>query len=151
MTLLKINAQDRRWFARWLRGNLICVFVAGCLLLLLHVELTVPVVRMKQAHAGPSVTPQVGVSVLPKGWRRTSNGWEHVSHWRNPASLPLGELVVSQRQREPVLIQKILRSLREVPPLAFAMLQLTAIAAIVWVAEEQKKTRSEISGRVSKQ
>jgi hypothetical protein len=139
MTLININPQDRRWIARWLRSNLVCVFVAGCLLLVLRVESTVPVIRMKQANADSVVRSEEGISVPPQGWRRTANGWEHVSGWQQLASRPLGELVLNQRRREPVWIQTALRTLRQLPPLTFALLQLTAIAAIVWVAEARKK------------
>ena len=139
MTLININSEDRRWLKRWLRSNLVCVAVAGCLLVALRGESNVPVIRMTQANAESIVHTDAGISVLPQGWRRTANGWEHVSRWQNPASLPLGELVLNQQQREPAWMKAVLRTLRMLPPLAFALMQLTAIAMIVWVAEARKK------------
>ena len=38
--------------------------------------------------------------VPPQGWRRTRDGWEHVSTWR-PLGRPLGEIVMEQEAREP--------------------------------------------------
>lgn len=139
MSLININSQDRRWLKRWLRSNLICVAVASCLLIALRGESNVPVVRMAQAHADPIVRTDQGISVPPQGWRRTANGWEHVSGWRTPAALPLGELVTIQQRREPAWMQSAMRTLRELPPLAFAFLQLTCIAAIVLSAEARKE------------
>jgi len=90
-----------------------------------------------------------GISVAPQGWRRTSNGWELASRWRLPSSLTLGELILIQRDREPVWIRSSLKWLRELPPLTFAMFQLTAIAAILCGAALRKKTQPNIFGRVS--
>ncbi len=70
------------------------------------------------------------VSVAPTGWRRTANGWENVATWTKP-SRPLREIVAMQHEREPQWMRSTLAGVRGLPPLAFAMLQITAIAAIV--------------------
>jgi len=155
MTFLKIDKKDRRWLAGWLRGNLICLLVAGSLLVALRVESTIPVIRVTQARGEHSsgmddrLSTGKGISVAPLGWRRTSNGWEQASRWRLPQSQPLGELILMQKEREPLWVRACLEWLRELPPLTFALFQLSAIATILWGATMRKKTRSKISGRVS--
>lgn len=83
-------------------------------------------------------------AVAPEGWRLTATGWEDVSTW--PA-LPrsLGEIVLSQEKNEPAWLQFTLAKVRGIPPLVFALLQLTAIAAIVNSAKssEQPPRRPE--------
>jgi hypothetical protein len=148
MKQFNLSAQDRNWLSTWMRNNLVCAVGVACLLVGLQMGSTVPLVQMKQASADPIATATDGISVPPHGWRRTINGWEHVSAWRSPSSRPLGEIVSIQRQREPAWLQQSLRRLRELPPLIFALFQLTAIAAIIWVADAHKKTRPEISNRV---
>ena len=140
MTLFNIESKDRQWLTRWLFSNLVCVTVLGCLLVLLRFESTTPVIPMTQATADTlTAVTEVG-SIPPQGWRRTANGWEHTSHWRSRSSRPLAELILIQRDREPAWAQKGLHVLRELPPLTYAMFQLTAIAAIVWVAESRTRT-----------
>lgn len=142
---------------RWLRNNLVCCLGIASLLALLQIESATPIVRMQRAAAdqAPAALPTTsastlesnGISVLPHGWRRTANGWEHVSSWQRATSRPLAELVLIQCRREPAWVQQALKLLREISPVTFAMLQLTLISAIIWVADTHKKTRPEFSGR----
>lgn len=84
------------------------------------------------------------VPVAPEGWRRTIDGWEHVSTWL-PIARPLGEIVLEQEAREPIWVRAGLAKVRRVPPLAFAMLQIAAISAIVGIARtEQRKDPKQI-------
>ncbi len=76
--------------------------------------------------------------VPPQGWRRTDRGWEHVSTWRK-IGRPLAEIVMDQQKREPGWVNSGLASIRELPPLAFAMLQITAISAIFWLAGRDRR------------
>jgi hypothetical protein len=76
--------------------------------------------------------------VAPEGWRRTSEGWEHVSTWQ-PIARPLGEIVMEQKAREPIWIRAGLAKVRDVPPLAFALLQIAAISAIVGLSRTERR------------
>ena len=77
-------------------------------------------------------------SVPPKGWRRTDRGWENVATWR-PIARPLGEIVMRQEAREPNWMKSAMAKVRQVPPLAFAMLQIAAISAIVGVSRRERR------------
>ena len=136
MKLCHIHPDDVRWLKRWLRSNLICVSIAACILLLMRVETIVPTLRPLQADT-PSVGSQPAVAVIPHGWRRTRDGWEDSSTWVSRAQ-PLGEIIRSQQQREPALMQRILATVCAVPPLLYALAQVLAIAAIVrWTRRDR--------------
>jgi len=76
--------------------------------------------------------------VAPTGWRRTQHGWEDVSTWPTKApSLP--EIVMRQELQESAWIRDSLQTLRRVPPLVFAMLQLAAVAVIIGRAQQARQ------------
>jgi hypothetical protein len=82
--------------------------------------------------------------VLPHGWRRTDQGWEDVSKWRTSAR-PLAEIIVQQEARESASVQSALASLHGIPPLAFALLQIAAVAGIVAVSRNEHAERTRPS------
>ena len=165
MKLFKLHHDDARWLCRWMRNNLIGVLAILCFLVAIRNESPVPFAAMSHVQADQSLTlqsadlpPEVGAAmppetelvlldarrpnpVAPEGWRRTDQGWEHVSTWR-PMPRPLDEIIETQVQQESVWIRFILARLRRVPPLMFALIQITAVAAIVNVARK----RCEIAG-----
>ncbi|WP_146533616.1 hypothetical protein [Rubripirellula reticaptiva] len=140
MKLFYVHPDDARWLARWLRGNLCgCLIVAGLLCLIgsdtpnqADRSFIKSVVAMAPAEESPRV-----VSHVPEGWRRTVNGWEHTSTW-GPVTRQLSEWIESQQAREPLWAQRLLASLRDTPPLIFAMCQITAITAVVVFTQRQE-------------
>lgn len=162
MKFLDLHQDDAKWLRRWMRSNLVCVLGISCFLVALRDQTSLPFVSLGQLQADQlvAVRDETGVPtgdksstlppetelvlldkrrpnpVAPTGWRRTAQGWEDVSTWR-PAPRPLGEIIATQVDREPVWAREILGRLRGVPPLMFAMVQITAIAAIVRFAKNR--------------
>jgi hypothetical protein len=94
----------------------------------------------------PTAVAPYPKAVAPNGWRRTSHGWEHASSWPlQPRQL--GEIIRQQEDREPAWIQLALANLRDVPPLAFALIQIGAIVAILQV-EKRRGIKSDRSAEV---
>ena len=95
----------------------------------------------------PSVVGSA-TAVKPTGWRRTRNGWENTATWRTSLA-SLGEIVRQQQEREPGWFKKLLASVRSIPPWGVALLQLTAVVAILiferWAAahRSQQAIRTE--------
>ena len=75
-------------------------------------------------------------AVTPRGWRRTKNGWEHTSSWRPQRSL--SDFLNVEQQREQFWIHHFFNGVRNVPPLAYACLQIAAISAICWISQVSK-------------
>lgn len=163
MKFFNLHSDDARWLSRWVRSNLVCVLAIICFLIAIRNETPVPFVSISQVQADQSVAlrsadlppedlgtalpPETKLVLLgsrrpnpvaPEGWRRTDQGWEHVSTWR-PIPRPLDEIIATQVDREPAWIRNILDRLRSVPPLMFALIQVTAIAAIVNVAGNKNR------------
>jgi hypothetical protein len=152
MNFFYVHPDDARRLRSWLFSNLLCFVAIVCFLLAIRFETSVPVAAMNQgarddqaelATVLPPNTEGVLLSsrsrsaVAPEGWRRTDQGWEDVSTW--PAlQRPLGEIIRHQEEREPAWIQFVLATLRDVPPLAFALLQVSMVAAIVILAKRRK-------------
>ncbi|MGB7324853.1 MAG: hypothetical protein WBD31_08265 [Rubripirellula sp.] len=152
MKLFYVHPDDARWLARWLRGNLCgCVVVAGLLSLIgsdapIQADRTFiqSVSATAPADVPPADVPPVDVapgvvSHLPEGWRRTDNGWEHTSTW-TPVTRHLSEWIESQQAREPLWAQRLLASLRDTPPLIYAMCQITAITAVVVLTQRREES-----------
>jgi len=74
-------------------------------------------------------------SVPPSGWRRTNRGWEHTSNWTTPNHInpnrSISELIAMQQANEPVWLQGVLRTVRRIPPLAIAGIQVTLVAILM--------------------
>lgn len=148
--------KEIRWFRRWLKGQL--AFAAMVLMFVVLVRAQSPQIPDSVNDLEHQASAQTGSSrvetrdatskelppeteliylhrspanpVAPTGWRRTQNGWEDVSTW--PAMAPsLPEIVMRQELQESAWLRDSLRTLRRVPPLVFAMLQLAAVAVIV--------------------
>lgn len=77
---------------------------------------------------------------LPQGWRRTTDGWQHTSDWW-ASGKSINTLIEEQQAREPQWIQRTLERLRRTPPLTFAMMQLTVIAAVVVLTAKSAVTK----------
>jgi hypothetical protein len=82
--------------------------------------------------------------VAPQGWRRTDRGWENASSWRL-AARSLAEIVKAQESREPMWMNRLLAGLRGVPPLAYAFLQIAAIAGIIAISRRAKPKSHDAS------
>ncbi len=84
-------------------------------------------------------------AVIPEGWRRTKYGWEHTSTWTSLfANASINELIAIQRHREPAWIRYGFAKLRAIPPLMVAVLQITAIAVIVNIAENHRRCKAKV-------
>ncbi len=152
MRFFHIHPHDSQWLRRWLRAQAFCVVVLVCVLLAMRASTPErlkgePEANRIQANSVALEQMSRPISVAPEGWRRTRNGWEHVSTWRSVATRPLAEIIESQRQAEPAWIQAGLLKIREVPPLMFALIQITSIAVIVNVLREEKVSPKPLLSR----
>ena len=73
------------------------------------------------------------------------NGWENTSSWRL-ATRSLAEIVIAQQSREPKWMNQLLGGVRRVPPLAYALLQIAAIAGIVALSRGGQVAASSQAG-----
>ena len=148
MKFFYVHPDEARWLRRWLRRNLACFGLIVCFALLIRFDPVVSIEPGRQAQADQSevtvLPPETELVLLPsrspnpispRGWRRTAQGWEHAGSWSIPR--PLGEIITSQRSREPAWMQFTLAKLRGVPPLLFAMLQIIFVAMILSVARRR--------------
>jgi len=94
------------------------------------------------SDAGERSTPR---AVPPVGWRRTADGWQHVSTWSKSLSevIPLGQRVLAQQNQEPLWARELMQSFRAIPPGCFAIGQLLCIVVLFAVHKSSKilKTR----------
>lgn len=145
MKFFYINSNDARWFRHWLRNNLLAFVAITGFLLVLPVMPKATMVGADNVVVGentngetpnqPSSAAQHSpVAVLPEGWRRTNRGWEHVSTWRPARPLMVAESTYSG---ESTWIQITLDKIHDVPPLIFALGQLTLVAVIVNVGHRE--------------
>ena len=167
------HPDDVRWLRRWLRSHFVCVMSLAAFLVLLRMPSAQPREREARKELAElredlrssdpsnglgdeaSLPPETEVIYLqarganpvpPQGWRRTDRGWEHVSTWRR-IGRPLAEIVMDQQDREPGWVNSGLARIRELPPLAFAMLQITAISAIFWLAGRDRRRSSDAASK----
>jgi hypothetical protein len=154
MKFFYMHPDDAQWLRRWLRNNLVCFLAILGFLLIIRFEGIDPLEAMKTARADHSevatssqlpaerefaqLTSRSPDPIAPQGWRRTEQGWEDVSKWP-PLPRPLGEIILGQQEREPAWIQFSLATVRGIPPLAFAMLQIAAIAVVVNLSRRRRK------------
>lgn len=158
MKFFDVHPDDARWLRRWLRSNVLCFGLIICFALAIRFD---PVASHEARSAGQAESSELAAlppetdlvlltsrdlnPIAPQGWRRTARGWEHVSSWSMPR--PLGEIIASQRSREPVWMQMTLAKLRNVPPLFFALLQIIAVAVIVAIARRRSESLASIPRR----
>jgi len=144
MKLPQIGSEERRWLASRLRAH------AGCAL---GIAVLCGVIRAEPSHCIVPESPapvietaydgeRVIKTVMPSGWRRTKDGWEHVSSWahllpQKPTSI--NELIADQHDREPKWLRQTMKRVGQIPPLMIAVIQVTAIAAITFVAESKRR------------
>lgn len=157
MNLIHLHPDDLAWMRRRLRQSTKVLLAMTLLSSLLQYSSNVPAqtrppatgadvaidfeTSARRSSAPSSVKAETSEAdqrplnpVPPVGWRRTSQGWEHVSHWPT-APRSLNELIIDQRAEEPAWVQACFRQLGSVSPLAFAMFQISAVALIVTAAE----------------
>jgi hypothetical protein len=82
------------------------------------------------------------IAVPPTGWRRTRYGWEHVSTWPTLGSVSgksINEVIEQQIRREPPWARALMSGLSEIPPVAIAMVQLTAIFIVLFIADRCRR------------
>ena len=146
MKLFHVHPSDSQWLRRWLRAQFFCCLAIVCVLVGMRLDSPR---RYPDVSQGVQISSVVlgqlpnAVSVSPEGWRRTSQGWEHVSTWRSIETRSLGEIIDGQLKTEPAWVQFTLEKLRNVPPLMFAVLQITLIAVVVNVFREQTERLTE--------
>lgn len=73
---------------------------------------------------------------VPNGMRRTNDGWEDASNWNIRTDLKeqsIDSWILEQREQEPGWLRRVFDKLRTTPPLMIAVIQITAIAAIVQI------------------
>ncbi len=78
--------------------------------------------------------------VMPTGWRRTVNGWEHTSHWqRHSHAQQLQHWIhVSHRHESPQVIAAM-TELQQLHPLVYAITLLTFTSAVVWISSLRRQ------------
>lgn len=84
-------------------------------------------------------------AVIPRGMRRTVRGWEDTSLWYVSPDLESRSIeswIDRQRQLEPNWARRGFEQVRKTPPLMFAVLQITAIAAIVHISRSNQSEQS---------
>ena len=74
--------------------------------------------------------------VIPDGWRKTKDGWQHTSSWPHLKGslseiVTINQLIAQQQASEPPWTRQIMLWLASVPPLAIAVAQILAIWMIV--------------------
>lgn len=73
---------------------------------------------------------------IPSGMRRTKDGWQDASSWNIRADLKeqsIESWMQEHREQETGWLQRVFDKLRTTPPLMIAVIQITAIAAIVHI------------------
>lgn len=88
---------------------------------------------------GPILTAIDSSATIPQGMRRTKNGWEDASRWNISLDFQdrsIESWITDQRQREPGWVRQMFAEIRSTPPLMFAVIQITMIAAIVHVSKK---------------
>ena len=158
MKSFHIHPSDIHWLKRWLTGHAVFLLLAGSLWAgvqcwpkqersyarsavadqTIGENSDLPVSDFQGTTTPAPKTDAQGHAVPPEGWRRTKDGWEHVSTWR-PTARPLGEIVLQQEMREPKWMKSALAGVRGIPPLAFGLFQITAIAVIVNVTQRRNE------------
>ncbi len=129
------DSHPHAWMVRRLRVTL------GITVLLLLVQ-TVSAVSEKTKPASVKKTSALATldnsmgsgprAVLPAGWRRTADGWQHVSTWKESPikRLSLSQLVLAQRDAEPFWLRQATEYLRRTPPGCFALAQLLCVGLL---------------------
>lgn len=90
---------------------------------------------------GGFVSNRSSDAIIPRGMRRTKNGWEDASLWHLSTGFrhrSIDSWMEDQRQREPNWLRRIFEEIRTTPPLMIAVIQVTAIAAIVHVSRSER-------------
>ena len=81
-------------------------------------------------------------ATVPHGWRRTNQGWEHTSTW-TLSNLTINQWIATQHDREPAWIRAGFSTLRSIPPLMVATLQIAAIAVITNIDKHRRKGEAQ--------
>ena len=155
-----LNPAELKWLHGWLRSN---VTIAGLIFSLLIVAQHAPDIPIMSGHVATAgvvardsenprlddhkvalppetelvlLTSRPPNPVAPEGWRRTVDGWEHVSTWASFGP-SISQRIIAQRAQEPRWIRHAFIRILGISPLLIGMFQLTAIAAIVYVAQRR--------------
>lgn len=75
------------------------------------------------------------------GWRRTSRGWEEVETWpvtNSPPRRSIDDWIAVQVAAEPAWLQTTFATIRRIPPLTFALLQVVAIGVIAGLGSRRR-------------
>ncbi|EMI58526.1 hypothetical protein RSSM_00053 [Rhodopirellula sallentina SM41] len=97
---------------------------------------------MRSAQSAPRAVP-------PRGWRRTSNGWEHVSTWSTlpTRTVTLNDHIIAQRDAEPIWLRNAARVLRGIHPSYFALGQILAAGTLFVLSRRRGDQRCPHPGR----
>lgn len=146
MKFFHVHPNDSRWLRSWLRNNLIgFVAIVGIIAIFRFGTANSLPHRFDhlafQQIAFPSpVAIANPTAVLPEGWRRTAHGWEHVSTWR-PMATPQAAIAAGKKSSN--WIDQILGRIQKISPVMFALIQITAIAAIINITRKEPASSEE--------
>jgi hypothetical protein len=159
-----VHPDEWKWLKGWLRSNLTVASLIYSFLIFAQVTPDLPVVSGQAATADvvqrdhlaatiprpaaesplPPETDLVLLTsrrpnpVAPEGWRRTVNGWEDASTWTTLGP-SISQRIIAQQSREPEWVRNLFVTILGISPLMIALLQLTAVAAIVHVAQTRRR------------
>ncbi len=150
MKHLHIHPDDFRWLRRWLRSNLLLLAAATMLLITAGTKPDIPIMPIHAASTAAEfddveLPPETELVLLesrrpnpvaPQGWRKTKDGWEHVSTWPQPGK-SINQWIDTQHDQEPPWLRHTFARLRTISPLMIALMQITAIALIVNVSRRE--------------
>ena len=142
MKLPHIGSEERRWLAARLRVHTGCVLGIAALCGVIRAEPSQRIVPESPVIETVYDGEREIKTVMPSGWRRTKDGWEHVSTWTHllpQTSTSINELIADQHDREPRWLRQAMKRVGQIPPLMIAVIQVAAIAAIAFVAESKRR------------
>ncbi len=152
MKYFHVHQDDLAWLGRWLRSNLAFATAGMTLMIAMQYQPNMPTAPAHEAISETSfdsseqlpaetelvlLTSRPQNPVAPEGWRRTRDGWEHVSTW-DTVGQSINQLIAAQQEREPAWLRVAFAKIRRIPPLMIAMMQITAIAVIVNVSRSRR-------------
>ncbi|MEM0924699.1 MAG: hypothetical protein AAGJ83_01555 [Planctomycetota bacterium] len=84
-------------------------------------------------HESASTVAGESNAALPRGFRRTNDGWEDATYWHlgpDYQDRPLQSWIDELQDREPPWLRHALDRIRQMPPLMVAVIQVATIAVI---------------------
>ncbi len=86
-------------------------------------------------------------AVPPVGWRRTADGWQHVSSWQTHVdSISLSQRMIAQRESQPDWLRHTMTYIRRTPPGCFALAQIGGVALLFLIVGRRKHSNRKTHG-----